>query len=108
MATVLAIDKDPTELELLVFLLERQGHAVRTATGPDGAFACLEHESVHLVVMEPVLLNHDGYRLCQQIRQWKPYTPLMIVSERAGVDQIVNSLITAADDYVTKPFSPRE
>jgi two-component system, OmpR family, alkaline phosphatase synthesis response regulator PhoP len=107
-ATVLALDKDPVELELLTFLLEKEGHSVRAATTPAAAFAYLEHEHVHLVIMDPVLPKHDGDRVCQQIRQLNPYTPLIIVSERGGQDHIVNSLITAADDYVTKPFSPRE
>ena len=108
MATVLAIDKDPVELDLLTFLLEKQGHAVRKATAAEAAFAFLERQQVELVVMDPALPRQDGDRVCQQIRHIHPHMPLMIVSERRSQDQIVNSLISVADDYVTKPFSPRE
>lgn len=108
LATVLALDKDPVQLEVLTFLLQKQGHGVHSTSAPETAFDLLQTKTVDLIVVEPVLPRQDGARLCQQIRQLSPHTPLMVVSERGDEDQIVHSLMTAADDYVTKPISPRQ
>src|SRR5919202_931692 len=108
MATVLAIDKDPVQLEFLTFLLSRQGHGVHSASAPEAAFDVLYRETVDLVIMDPVFPRQDGDKVCQQIRQLNPYALMFIVSERSGEDDIVNCLLTAADEYVSKPISPRQ
>jgi two-component system alkaline phosphatase synthesis response regulator PhoP len=108
MATVLAIDKDPLQLDLLSFLLQQEGHKVYATPEPDTAFDMLQSKLIDLVLVETVLQRHDGFRVCQQIRQLNPYTPLMIVSERGDEEHIVKGLEAAADDYVTKPYSPRQ
>jgi len=108
MASVLALDKDLLNLELLAFLLKQEGHSVYATAEPETAFNILHSTVVDLVVVEPAVQRQDGYRVCQQIRQFNPYTPLMILSERHEEDQIVRGLMTAADDYLTKPFSPRQ
>ncbi len=108
MATVLAVDKDPLQLELLSFLLKQEGHRVHATPEPETAMDILQSKRIDLIVLETALQRHDGHRVCQQIRQLNPFTPLMIVSERHDEEHIVRSLLTAADDYVTKPFSPRQ
>jgi two-component system alkaline phosphatase synthesis response regulator PhoP len=108
LATVLALDKDPLQLELLTFLLKQEGHRVHATSDPDVALGILQSKVVDLVIIETVLQRLDGHRVCQQIRQLNPYTPVMIVSERVDEDQIVRLLLNAADDYMTKPFSPRQ
>ena len=74
---------------------------------PETALDLLQSQLIDLVVVEPVLPRHDGVRICQQMRQINPYTPLLVLSERREEDQIVRTLLAAADDYVIKPFSPR-
>ena len=106
MATVLAVDKDPLQLELLTFLLNKEGHRVHATVEPDAAFNLLQSTLIDLIVLEIALARHDGMRVCQRIRQLNPYTPLMIVSERHEEEQIVRVLRLAADDYIVKPFSP--
>jgi DNA-binding response OmpR family regulator len=108
MATVLALDKDPLHLELLSVLLKQEGHRVYATPEPETALGLVQSQVIDLVILEPVLLRHDGFRICDQIRQLNPYMPVMIVSERQEEDHIVRGLQTAADDYVTKPFSPRQ
>jgi DNA-binding response OmpR family regulator len=108
MATILALDKDSVQLEVLSFLLGKQGHGVHSTVDAEDAFEHLQSNTVDLIVVEPSLPRQDASRLCQQIRRLSPHTPLMIVSERGDEDQIVHSLMTAADDYVTKPISPRQ
>jgi two-component system alkaline phosphatase synthesis response regulator PhoP len=107
-ATILAVDKDPLELELLSFLLRQEGHKVLATPEPEQALELLQSQLIDLVILEIALQRHDGMRVCQQMRQVNPYTPLMIVSERQEEDQIIRGLLMAADDYVIKPFSPRQ
>lgn len=108
MATILALDKDNLSLELLTFLLTQDGHEVHAATNADMAFEVLRSQAIDLFVLEIALPWPDGHRICQRIRQEYRVLPLMIVSERRNEDQIVAGLMDAADDYVTKPFSPHQ
>ena len=107
LATLLALDSDPLQLDLLAYLLRRERHQVHTTTEPDAAFEMLQRDAVDLILIETALPRHDGYRLCHQIRQLHPVIPLMILSERSDEEQIVRGLLAGADDYVVKPYSPR-
>ena len=107
MATILAVDKDTLQLEVLSHLLRQEGHKVHATAEPETAFDLLQSQLIDLVVIEPSLPRHDAVRVCQQMRQLNPYTPLLVLSERREEDQIVRTLLAAADDYIVKPFSPR-
>jgi two-component system alkaline phosphatase synthesis response regulator PhoP len=102
------LDKDPLQGELLSVLLKSERHVPLTTTDPERAFAILDTEIVDVVILETVLPRHDGFRVCQQLRQMRADIPIIIVSERGGDEQIVRGLLAGADDYVTKPYSPRE
>ena len=107
MATILTLDKDVLQLEVLASLLKHEGHRVHPTGDPEAALAILQSSLVDLVIVEPATQRPDGIRLCQQIRQLNPYRPLMIVSERGDEEQIFKAMMVAADDYMVKPFSPR-
>jgi two-component system, OmpR family, alkaline phosphatase synthesis response regulator PhoP len=107
LATVLTIDRDVLQLEVLTSLLKHEGHRVHPTTDPQAALAALQTSLIDLVVIEPATLRPDGLRLCQQIRQLNPYRPIMVVSERGDEEQIFRSLMIAVDDYLIKPLSPR-
>ena len=107
MATVLAVDNDTLNLQLLTFLLKTDGHRVHATSQPEVALDLVRSAVVDLVIVEPSLPRYDGRRLCQQIRKIDPYMPLMILSEKSDEEHVVQSLREAADDYVTKPLSPR-
>ena len=107
-ATILAVDKDPLQLELLSFLLKQEGHKVHATPEPDQALDLLQTQLIDMVILEIALQRHDGMRVCQQMRQLNPFTPLMILSERHDEELIVRGLLTAADDYIVKPFAPRQ
>lgn len=107
MATVLALDKDALQLEVLASLLRHEGHRVHATTDAEAALALLQSSLVDLVIIEPATQRADGLRLCQQIRQLNPYRPILIVSERGDEEQIYKAMMVAADDYMVKPFSPR-
>src|SRR6202035_874758 len=107
MATILAVDKDTLQLEVLSHLLRQEGHKVHATAEPEIAFDVLQSQLIDLVVVEPALPRHDAVRVCQQMRQLNPYTPLLVLSERREEDQIIRTLLAAADDYVVKPYAPR-
>lgn len=107
MATLLALDRDPLQLDLLAYLLRRERHLVHTTTEPEAAIEMLQRDAVDLILLETALPKHDGYRLCHQIRQLHPVIPLMILSERSEEEAIVRGLLAGADDYLVKPYSPR-
>lgn len=107
MATILAVDSDSLQLSLLGFMLREAGHKVYATAEPETALELLKSQLIDLVITEIVLKRHDGMRVCQQVRHLNPCVPLMILSERQDEEHIVEGLMLAADDYVTKPFSPR-
>jgi len=106
LATVLALDNDSLHLEMLAFLLKKDGHRVHATSRPEVALDLVRSTTLDLVIVEPALPRYDGHRLCQQIRKIDPYTPLMILSGKGDEEHIVQGL-RDADDYVTKPVSPR-
>ncbi|MEO6795558.1 MAG: response regulator transcription factor [Candidatus Dormibacter sp.] len=107
MATVLTLDRDVLQQEVLASLLKHEGHRVHLTGDPEEALAILQSALIDLVVIEPATLRTDGLRLCQQIRQLNPYRPLLILSERGDEEQIFKAMMLAADDYMVKPISPR-
>jgi two-component system alkaline phosphatase synthesis response regulator PhoP len=103
----LVLDKDPLQLELLSFLLKQEGHEVHATPEPDILFDVLRSKAIDLVLVETALPNYDGDKLCWQVRHLNSSVALMIVSERDREEHILRGLL-CADEYVTKPFSPRQ
>ena len=104
----MVLDKDPLQLELTAVLLKRDSHKPITTAEPETALQALEGQDVEIVLIDPSLPRHDGYRLGQQIRQMKPHVPVVVVSDCRDEDYIVRSLLAFADEYVIKPYSPRQ
>jgi two-component system response regulator RegX3 len=105
---ILAIVNDPLQIELTTMLLRRDGHEPVATSDPDVALRILETQEIDLVMLDTALPRHDGYRVGQQIRQLKPAVPIVVVSERDDDDGVVRCLLAFADDFVAKPFVPRE
>src|SRR3970040_1271756 len=91
----------------LATLLGAEGHEVVTAAdGPAGLEAARTHPP-DLVVLDVMLPGLDGVEVCRQIRTWSTVPVIMLTAKTAEVDKVVG-LEVGADDYVTKPFGPRE
>ena len=105
--TVLVVDDEPTIREIVVSYLKREGY--RTLEAADGTRAreLLERESPNLVVLDVMLPGTDGLELCRWIRARSKLPVIMLTARGEESDRIVG-LELGADDYVTKPFSPRE
>ena len=107
MTTVLVVDDEPIVREVVVRYLEREGYATLEADDGDGARDLVERESPDLVVLDVMLPRTDGLELCRWIRTRSELPVIMLTARGEEADRIVG-LELGADDYVTKPFSPRE
>jgi DNA-binding response OmpR family regulator len=107
MTTVLVVDDETTIREIVAGYLERDGY--RTLEAADGTRAreLLEQDPPDLVVLDVMLPGTDGLELCRWIRSRSRLPVIMLTARGEESDRIVG-LELGADDYVTKPFSPRE
>jgi len=107
MATILVVDDEPIVREVVVRYLEREGHTTLEADHGDRARELLQREKPDLVVLDVMLPGTDGLELCRWIRARSELPVILLTARGEEADRIVG-LELGADDYVTKPFSPRE
>ncbi len=104
---VLVVDDDPTVLEVVSRYLGRAGFTVdRAADGPE-ALTCAAAAPPDLVVLDLMLPGLDGLQVCRRLRSHGPL-PVVMLTARGDEEDRIMGLEVGADDYVTKPFSPRE
>jgi len=104
---VLVVDDEPTIREIVVSYLEREGFKTLEAADGNRARELLERDPPDLVVLDLMLPGTDGLELCRWIRSRSRLPVIMLTARGEESDRIVG-LELGADDYVTKPFSPRE
>jgi two-component system, OmpR family, response regulator RpaA len=106
MAKIVAIDDDPSIVELIRVNLEMQGHTVLTA--PDGiqGLALIKQEKPNLVVTDLMMPEVDGYTVCQRVRKDGELEgiPIVMLTALGELDDKVKGFDAGADDYLTKPF----
>jgi DNA-binding response OmpR family regulator len=107
MTTVLVVDDEPIVRDVVVRYLERAGFETVAAEDGDTARALIERTPPDLVVLDVMLPGTDGLSLCHWIRSRGDLPVIMLTARGEEADRIVG-LELGADDYVTKPFSPRE
>jgi DNA-binding response OmpR family regulator len=107
MATVLVVDDEPIVREVVVRYLAREGYETLEAADGEDARTLLERSDPDLVVLDVMLPGTDGLDLCRWIRGRSELPVIMLTARGEEADRIVG-LELGADDYVTKPFSPRE
>jgi len=104
---VLVVDDDPTVTEVVAGYLDRSGFMVdRAADGVD-ALARAKAAPPDLVVLDLMLPGLDGLQVCRKLREERP-VPVVMLTARGDEEDRILGLEVGADDYVTKPFSPRE
>lgn len=104
---ILAVDDDDHITEIIEFALKAAGFAVITASSGEEALESFRSHSPALVVLDINLPGRDGLWVCQKIREGSQ-TPILFLSARDEEVDRVMGLTIGGDDYVTKPFSPRE
>ena len=107
MATVLVVDDDPRIRDLLRLYVEREGHrALLAADGPQ-ALSLVDQKRPDLVLLDVMLPGIDGFEVASRLRA-ESDVPILLLTARSGDADKVVGLELGADDYIVKPFSPRE
>lgn len=104
---ILVVDDDPTVSEVVAGYLDREGFRVDRAEDGAGALRRAAEAPPDLVVLDLMLPGIDGWEVCRRLRAGGPLPVVMLTARGAETDRILG-LEMGADDYVTKPFSPRE
>jgi DNA-binding response OmpR family regulator len=107
MPTVLVVDDEPIVRDVVGRYLRREGYRTVEAADGDRARALVEADPPALVVLDLMLPGTDGLELCRWIRS-RSDLPVIMLTARADESDRIVGLELGADDYVTKPFSPRE
>ena len=107
MTTVLVVDDEPIVRDVIVRYLEREGFRTLEAGDGESARRAVESGTPNLVVLDVMLPGMDGLTLCRWIRSRSDLPVIMLTARGEEADRIVG-LELGADDYITKPFSPRE
>ncbi len=108
--TILVVDDEPDAIELIEFNLKNAGFQVKTAGNGGEALAKARSALPNLIVLDVMLPEIDGFEICKLLRR-DPNTaaiPILMLTAKAGEIDRVLGLELGADDYLTKPFSPRE
>jgi DNA-binding response OmpR family regulator len=105
---VLVVDDDPTVSDVVRRYLEQDGCQVRLAADGPAALRAVAAETPDLVVLDLMLTGLDGLEVCRRLRAQVPDLPVIMLTALGEEADRVIGLEVGADDYVTKPFSPRE
>ncbi|HTI69282.1 MAG TPA: response regulator transcription factor [Candidatus Limnocylindria bacterium] len=110
MPRILVVDDEPDALEVLEFNLKAAGYEVTTADDGEAALRKAKQQSPDLILLDLMLPEVDGLEVCKILRRDAATSgiPIIMVTARAAEIDRVLGLELGADDYVTKPFSPRE
>ncbi|MEO7262114.1 MAG: response regulator transcription factor, partial [Jatrophihabitantaceae bacterium] len=108
MAQVLVVDDDATLAEVVIGYLERAGHRIRHVS--NGADALTEVRALppDLMLLDLMLPEVDGIEVCRRVRAEHPNVRVLMLTALGEAEDRIAGLEVGADDYVTKPFSPRE
>jgi DNA-binding response OmpR family regulator len=104
---VLVVDDDPSVQEVVRGYLEKDGYVVAVAGGGDEGLALASRTKPALIVLDLMLPDRPGEELAREIRS-RSDVPILMLTAKASEDERVEGLALGADDYLTKPFSPRE
>jgi DNA-binding response OmpR family regulator len=107
MASILIVEDDDRIREATRILLEDEGHVVEEAATGEAGLAVIESRPVDCVLLDLLLPGRDGFDICRSIRATSP-VPVIMLTARADTYDVVAGLEAGADDYVTKPFEPKE
>lgn len=104
---ILVVDDEPSIVELVSYNLKAAGYTVTTASDGMEALSMLESDPPDLVLLDVMLPELDGFSVCQRIRKTHS-VPIIMLTARGGEADKIWGLEIGADDYITKPFSPKE
>ncbi|SDW96176.1 two-component system, OmpR family, alkaline phosphatase synthesis response regulator PhoP [Marininema mesophilum] len=105
---VLVVDDEPSIIKLVQFNLEKEGFQVLVAADGEAALAKIKEDQPDLLILDLMLPKVDGLEVCKQVRAHSHHLPILMLTAKTEEFDKVLGLELGADDYMTKPFSPRE
>ncbi|TVR03933.1 MAG: DNA-binding response regulator [Spirochaetaceae bacterium] len=109
MSTILVVDDEPDILELISYNLEKEGHSVTTVQTGEDALHAVRTNRPDVIILDLMLPGVDGVDVCRTIKRDPELSsiPVLMLTARTEDSDIVAGLEVGADDYITKPFSPK-
>lgn len=108
-STILVVEDERDIQEMITYNLRREGYHVREATSGESALASIKSQQPDLVLLDLMLPGLDGLEICRRLKK-DPRTehiPIIMLTARGDETDVVTGLELGADDYITKPFSPK-
>lgn len=107
---LLLVEDDPALAELIEFRFKAEGYAVTATPDGDEALLLAQEEAPDLVLLDWMIEGTSGIEVCRRLRRMQEtaHVPIVMLTARGAEDDKIRGLDTGADDYVTKPFSPKE
>ena len=104
---LLVADDDPYIRELLRLLFRKEGYTVHEAENGEQASAILDKETIHVAIVDIMMPVKNGWELCEEIR--RDYDiPVLLLTAKGGLDDKEKGYLSGTDDYLVKPFEPKE
>ncbi len=103
----LVVDDEPQMVGIVAYALETQGFEVMVAYDGPQALEKIESAQPDLVILDVMLPTLDGFEVCRRVRETTT-TPIILLTARKEDEDVIQGLELGADDYMTKPFNPRE
>ncbi|MBZ2175550.1 response regulator transcription factor [Schnuerera sp. xch1] len=104
---ILVVEDERNILKVIKAYLEKEGYTIFTAEDGEKALEIFNNEEIHLIILDLMLPKLSGEKVCTTIRS-KSNIPIIMLTAKVEEDNKIEGLSIGADDYVTKPFSPRE
>ncbi len=106
-ARILVVDDEPNIREVVGLYLRRDGHTVISASDGEEALYLFRHSNPELIVLDLMLPKLNGFEVCRRM-QSERWVPVIMLTAKGDEEERIIGLGVGADDYVVKPFSPRE
>ncbi|GGM29436.1 DNA-binding response regulator [Paraliobacillus quinghaiensis] len=107
MTKILVVDDEKVILEVLEAYFEKEGWEILFASNGIEALKEVKEQSPDLIILDLMLPDISGEEVCRLVRK-DSNTPIIMLTAKSAEDDLINGIVIGADDYVTKPFSPRE
>lgn len=108
MTSVLVVEDDAHMLEMVLFVLSREGYRVRGVVNGKEALDEMERSPADMVVLDVMMPVMDGWDLCRELRVLYPELPILMITAKHETSQKVKGFGLGVDDYLVKPFDPQE
>ncbi len=107
--TILVVDDEADILQLIQYNLEKEGYKTLTTASGEEALREARRHLPNLIILDLMLPGLDGIEVCKQLRSTEDtkYIPILMVTAKSEESDIITGLEVGADDYITKPFSPK-